>query len=60
MGNKKAKAFLFAIIAVILGWTILKHFDAENMKFEKPALDALYILTFIMSVIFVIRSVKEK
>jgi len=58
MGNKKAKAFLFAIIAVILGLTIIKHFDVEQMKFEKPALDTLYILTFIMSVFFLLRSIK--
>ena len=60
MGNKKAKAFLFSIIAVILGLTIIKHFDVEQMKFEKPALDTLYILTFIMSVFFLLRSIKEK
>jgi len=58
MGNKKAKAFLFSIIAVILGLTIIKHFDVEQMKFEKPALDTLYILTFIMSVFFLLRSIK--
>jgi len=60
MGNKKAKAFLFSIIAVILGLSIIKHFDVEQMKFEKPALDTLYILTFIMSVFFLLRSIKEK
>ena len=58
MGNKKAKAFLFSIIAVILGLSIIKHFDVEQMKFEKPALDTLYILTFIMSVFFLLRSIK--
>jgi len=60
MGAKKAKAFIFTIIAVILAWTIFKHFDAEQMKFEKPALDTLYIITFIMSVIFIVRSIKGK
>jgi len=60
MGNKQAKAFLFAVIAGILGWTIIKHFDVEQMKFEKPALDTLYIITFIMSVIFIVRSIRGK
>jgi len=60
MGNKQAKAFLFAVIAGILGWTILKHFDAENMKLEKPALDTLYILTFIVSVFFLVRTIRGK
>jgi len=60
MGNKQTKAFLFAVIAAILGWTIFKHFDAENLEFEKPALDSLYMLTLVMSVFFLIRTMRGR
>jgi hypothetical protein len=60
MSNKKGQAFLFAIIAIILGWTLFKQFDFESLKFEKPALAILYTLTFLASVYFLIKSFKEK
>lgn len=60
MSNKKGLRFLFLIIAIILGWTIFKQFDFENLKFEKPALAVVYVLTFIMSVYFLVNSFKEK
>ncbi|WP_214226460.1 hypothetical protein [Pedobacter sp. B4-66] len=60
MGNKKGLTFVFAIVAIILGWTIFKQFDFETLKFEKPALAIVYVLTFIMSVYFLVRSFKEK
>jgi hypothetical protein len=28
---------------MVLGWTIFKQFDFENLKFEKPALAIIYI-----------------
>lgn len=60
MSNKKGLTFLFLIIAIILGWTIFKQFDFENLKFEKPALAVVYVLTFIMSVYFLFKNFKEK
>jgi hypothetical protein len=60
MSNKKGQPFPFLIIAIILGWTIFKQFDFENLKFEKPALAIIYILTFLMSVYFLVKNVKEK
>jgi len=60
MSNKKVQTFPFAIIAIVLGWTIFKQFDFENLKFEKPALAIIYILTFIMSVYFLVKNLKEK
>jgi Kef-type K+ transport system membrane component KefB len=60
MRNKKGKTFLFVIIALILGWTLFKQFDFKNLKFEKPALATIYILTFLMSVYFLARKAKEK
>lgn len=60
MSNKKGQPFPFVIIAIVLGWTIFKQFDFENLKFEKPALAVIYILTFLMSVYFLVKNVKEK
>ena len=60
MSNKKGVSFLFLIIAIILGWTIFKQFDFENLKFEKPALAVVYIITFIMSVYFLVKNVKKE
>lgn len=60
MNNKSAQVFPFGIIAVVLGWTIYKQFDFENLKFENPALAVVYILTFAMSVYFLVKNAKQK
>jgi membrane protein DedA with SNARE-associated domain len=60
MSNKKGQPFPFVIIAIVLGWTIFKQFDFENLKFEKPALTIVYVLTFLMSVYFLVKNVQEK
>lgn len=60
MSNKKGQAFPFVIIAIVLGWTIYKQLDFENLKFEKPVLAVVYILTFLMSVYFLVKNSKEK
>lgn len=60
MNNKKAQVFPFGIIAIVLGWTIFKQFDFENLKFEKPTLAIVYILTFLMSVYFLVKNIREK
>jgi hypothetical protein len=60
VSSKKGQVFPFAIIAVVLGWTIFKQFDFENLKFEKPALAIVYVLTFIMSVYFLVKNMKGK
>jgi membrane protein DedA with SNARE-associated domain len=60
VSSKKGQALPFAIIAVVLGWTLFKQFDFENLKFEKPALAIVYGLTFIMSVYFLVKNMKGK
>ena len=56
MENKKGINFLFGIIAIILCSVIYKQFDFENLKFEKPALATVYIVTFLFSIFFLIRN----
>lgn len=60
MSNKKGQPFPLIIIAIILGWSIFKQFDFESLKFEKPALAVVYIVTFLIAVYLITKNVKEK
>lgn len=55
MESKKGINFFFAIIAIITGSKLYKHFDFQNLKFEKPAIDAIYLIAFVASIIFLIK-----
>lgn len=59
MSPKKEYSFPLIIIAIVLGWTIFKQFDFENVKFEKPAMAVVYILTFLMTLYFIFKKEKE-
>lgn len=52
--------FFFGIIATILGVTLFKHFDFQNLKFEKPALDVVYLITFAISIYMLVKNPKNK
>ncbi len=60
MENKKALNFYFVIIAIIIGSAVFKQFDFENLKFEKPALAIVYIVTFVFSIYFLIKNYKNR
>lgn len=60
MEKKKAPMFTFSVIAIILGVTLYKQFDFENLKFEKPALAVIYIITFLFSIYVIIKNRKKK
>ena len=60
MENKKIPSFVFYVCAIILGWKLIKHFDFENIKFEKPMLDALYLIVFIFSIYAIVKSRKKQ
>ena len=55
MDSKKGINFFFAIIAIITGSKLYKHFDFQNLKFEKPAIDIIYLIAFLASIIFIIK-----
>lgn len=59
MDNKKGMNWFFAFIAIILGWTIYKQFN-ENLKFDKPWIIIVYIVTFIVSIFFLIKDYKNR
>ncbi len=55
MENNKGLNFFFIIIAIITGSKLIKHFDFQNLTFEKPALDIIYLIAFVASIFFLIR-----
>lgn len=60
MKTKSEYSFPLIIIAIVLGGTIFKEFDFENLTFEKPALAVVYVLTFVMTVYFIFKKDKTK
>lgn len=60
MKSKKGINLILAIIAVILGWTIFKHFDFETFKFADPYLDVLYLVVFIILVWLIIKDYRKR
>jgi hypothetical protein len=60
MSKRKEYSFPLIIIVIVLGLTIFKQFDFENFKFEQPAMAVIYILTFLMTVYFILKKDKEK
>lgn len=60
MESKKGLNFFFIIIAIITGSKIIIHFDFQNFKFEKPALDIIYLITFLISIFILIRDYKKR
>ncbi|MBF8456117.1 hypothetical protein IV494_02890 [Kaistella sp. G5-32] len=60
MKNKKNLSFTFIIIAVILGVTLYKQFDFENMKFEKTGLAIVYLIGFAISIFVLIKNYRNR
>ncbi|WP_207506109.1 hypothetical protein [Telluribacter humicola] len=60
MSNKKGLPFPLIIIVIILGGAIFKQFDSENLKLKEPALAVVYILTFLVSVYWLVKHYKAK
>ncbi len=60
MENKNNSSFILVIVALILGSTLIKHFDFETLRFRQPWLDALYFVTFLVTIYFLIRNYKKK
>ncbi|MES2063839.1 MAG: hypothetical protein V4456_18080 [Bacteroidota bacterium] len=58
MEKNKAPLFTFTIVAIILGVTLYKQFDFENLKFEKTGLAIVYLIVFIASIYFIIKSLR--
>jgi predicted ferric reductase len=59
MENKKGINFFLGIVAIILGWTLFKQFDFENLKFKHTGLAIIYIVTFVFSISVLIKNYKN-
>ena len=60
MESRKVLYVVFGTIAIILGWTLVKQFDFENLKFENTGLAIVYIATFAFSIYSLIRNYKKR
>lgn len=56
MDNKKGVSFFLIIILIIVGSKLYKHFDFENLKFEKPALDTVYLITLLVLIFVLVKA----
>ncbi|MGD1320446.1 hypothetical protein [Chryseobacterium sp. 2R14A] len=60
MENKKGGTFFFAIIGIIVGTALWKQFDFKTMTFENVGLGIIYLVTFVLSIFFLIRNMARK
>ncbi|WP_199141231.1 hypothetical protein [Pedobacter sp. ASV12] len=60
MEKKKASSFIFGVIAIILGCTLWKQFDFENLQFEHTGLAVIYAITFAFSVYVLIKNYRNR
>ncbi len=60
MENNKASSFTFIIVALILGSALYKQFDFEMLKFAKPALAIVYIITFVVCIYFIVKNYRNR
>ncbi len=51
--------FVFIIIATILGASLFRHFDFKTLQFEKPGLDILYAIVFIVAIFLLIKDIRK-
>lgn len=60
MESKKQLNLFFLFIAIILGWTLFKHFDFKNVTFKDPVMDVLYFIVFAVSIYWLVKDLKKQ
>lgn len=60
MEHKKGLNFFLLMIAIITGGKVIKHFDYHNFSFEKPALDTVYLIAFLVSIVVLVKDYIKK
>jgi nicotinamide riboside transporter PnuC len=60
MDNKKGMNFILVVVAFILGATLFKHFDFKVFSFKMPALDIIFLITFIVSIYLLIKDYNKQ
>jgi len=59
MKNKIGFNFVFALLAFPIGLALLREFDFDNFTFRKPALGFLYLITFIATIVLMLKKNKK-
>lgn len=59
MENKKGLIFGLVVVVLILGSTLLKHFNFKTLSFKSPALVLVYLITFLISIYLIIKNYKK-
>ncbi len=60
MKNKIGFNLFFALLAFPLGMALLREFDFRNFTFRKPALGSLYLITFTVAIILMLKKNKKQ
>ncbi|MBS7786187.1 hypothetical protein KIH23_02665 [Flavobacterium sp. CYK-55] len=60
MKQKKGTNFFFIVIGLITGSKLLQHFDFQTLSFQKPWIDAIYLITFLVMVVLMIKNLIKK
>lgn len=60
MEKKNSMSFTLSIVAIIVGVALYKQFNFAELKFEKPALAAVYGITFAVAVYLLIKSARKQ
>ena len=60
MEQKKALTFTFSVVAIILGVTLFKQFDFNNLRFEHTGLAIIYLIVFVFSIYYLIKNARKE
>ena len=52
--------FFFIVIGLITGSKVIKDFDFQTMTFAKPAIDTIYLITFVLMVVLSIKAFAKR
>ena len=58
--NKKIQTLSFGIITLIIGVALFKQLDFEHFRFKKFWLGIVYLITFVVSILQIIKTVRSK
>lgn len=60
MKNNIGFNLVFALIAFPIGIALFRDTDFSTFTFKKPALDAVYLITFVVAVFFMLKKNKKE
>ncbi|WP_379964903.1 hypothetical protein [Epilithonimonas sp. UC225_85] len=60
MEKNNPMTFIMGIVAIIVGVALYKQIDFKAMTVEKPALAAVYAITFLVAVFVLVKNARKK